>query len=149
MARLRGVATSEGEIATGTAAKTLIQLVAPTNHKVVLEGFGVSFDGVSSTAAPIQVVLIFQTSAGTMTSGTPVKSDGGTAETLLTTSNHTATAEPTDDSEVIRRWNVHPQGGIDITFDLDEIILGGGDRLGLVVTAAATVNANAYMKFEE
>lgn len=149
MARLRSTVTSEGEIATGTAAKTLLQLVAASNHRIALLGFSISFDGVASDAAPIQVDILRQTTAGTMSSATPVKEDPGCDETIQTTAQKNATAEPTA-GDVLRRYQVHPQVGIEIKFGADEeIIIPGGGRLGLRVTAAATVNALGHMTFEE
>lgn len=148
MAAFIGVAR-QAEIATGTGAKTLIQIVAAANHRVKVLGFHVSFDGTSSTAAPIAVRLLRQTTAGTMTSLTPVKWDDSIADSLLTTAQHTATAEPTS-GDVLLSANVHPQSGYEVLFPFgQEPIVGGGDRVGLEVTAGADVNAFAWIRFEE
>ena len=55
-------------IATGTAAKTLAQIIAPANHRVQLKRLEISFDGVTNTATPIKVDILRQTTAGTMSS---------------------------------------------------------------------------------
>jgi hypothetical protein len=148
MARLRAVVTTEGEIASGTSAKTLLQLVAAANHKVAVKGFSISMDGTSVTAEPVQVDLLRQTSGGSMTSATPVAEDSS-SETIQTTAQKNASSEPTG-GNVIRRYNVHPQTGLEVRFNADdEILIPGGGRLGLRVTAAATVNCLAHVTFEE
>jgi len=148
MARRFGIAQQAG-ITTGTSKKTLIQLIAADNHAVAVIEFGVSFDGTSNTDTPILVQLIRQTDAGTMSSLTPVKADDSNGDTLDTSAQHTATAEPTS-GDILESYRVHPQTGIVKAFNRDtELIVGAGDRLGLVVTAAVSVTAEAFIKFEE
>jgi len=148
MAGVRGVAQT-AEIATGTNKKTLLQLIAAANHRVVVTEVSIGFDGTSNTAQPILVQLLRQTDAGTVTGLTCQKIDETDDETLQTTAGHTATAEPTGTTEIMGE-DVHPQGGY--TWQArpgDEIIIKGGGRLGLAVTAAAGVNAKVRMRFEE
>ena len=150
MARLRGAATTQGEVAlSGAVAKTILQLVAPSSQRVALLGFAVAFDGVSSTAEPVQVEILRQTSAGTSSAGTPVKDDDSITDALRTTSRITFTVEPTS-GDVLRRYNVHPQTGFERVFGPDEeIIIGGSDRLGIRCTAPVGVNVTGHMIFEE
>ena len=135
-------------IATGTAAKTLAQILAPANHRVQLKRLEISFDGVTNTATPIKVDILRQTTAGTMSSLTPVKR-GNFTETLQTTAQHTATAEPTA-GDVLRSFYVHPQQGEvwEAPFD-DPIDIPGGTRLGVRATASASVNALVALDLEE
>lgn len=149
MARVRGVITTEGEIAASVgAAKTILQLVAAANHPVAVKSLSVSFDGTSASAEPVQVDVLRQTTAGTMTSATPVE-ETNTGTILQTTAQRNATAEPTA-GNVLRRYEVHPQSGIIEKFTIeDEIIVPGGGRLGLRVTAPAAVNALGAFSFEE
>lgn len=148
MARRVGTVSQAG-ISTGTALKTLLQLVAATNHAIVLIELGASFHGTSNTAEPILVQLMRQTTAGTMSAATVRAADDSIGDTFDTTAQHTATAEPTA-SDILRMWTIHPQTGlIWQAHDLAPVIVGAGDRLGLVVTAAASVNADAYLVFEE
>jgi hypothetical protein len=84
-----------------------------------------------------------------MSALTPVKLDDSLAETLQTTSQHTATAEPTA-GDVVDVVEVHPQSGYEIIYPLgQEVIIGGGDRLGIECTAPAGVNVRAKIVFEE
>lgn len=148
MAGVNGVAQT-AEIATGTSRKTLLQLVAAANHRMMVKEFSISFDGTSNTAAPIEVELLRQSDAGTMSSLTLHKWDADDDETLQTTAQHTATAEPTG-TDCIMSEQVHPQGGYTWQAPFGgEIIINGGDRLGLAVTAGADVNAIVRMVFEE
>jgi hypothetical protein len=149
MARVRAVATTEGEVAlTAATAKTVLQLVAPSNHCVAVKGFSISFDGTSSSAEPVQVDILRQSTAGTSSAGTPVE-ETLTGVTLQTTSRITVTVEPTA-GNVLRRYDVHPQTGILEKFTLeDEILLGSAGRLGIRCTAPANVNCLAHFSFEE
>lgn len=141
------VATAQ--IATGTAKKTLLQIVAASNHAVLIDEFSISFEGVSVTGTPIMVEVARQTTAGTMSSLTPVKDPDDSDETLQVTAQHTATAEPTE-GDVIRRELVHPQGGYTWQAPFGRAIkIGGGDRLGIVVTSAADVDAIVSVSGEE
>jgi hypothetical protein len=149
MSAFIGIATTAEIALTAATAKTIMQLVAASNHRVKLLEWGVYFDGTSTTAEPVQVRLLRQTTAGTMSSLTPTKNDDSLAETLQTTAQHTATAEPTA-GDVLAVLEVHPQMGYEKIFPLgSEVIIGGGDRLGIECTAPAAVNVRGYMKFEE
>lgn len=148
MAGRYGIARKEG-MATGTSAKTLLQVVAAPNHAIKINEVSIGFHGTSNTAEPVKVELLRQTTAGTMSALTPVNADDSVADTLDTTAQHTATSEPTA-GDILRTWAVHPQTGLVVqAHDLAPIIVGAGDRLGLRVTAAADVNADAYISFEE
>ena len=148
MAARFGIATQAG-IATGSSLKTLMQLVAAANHAIRLTEIAIGLHGTSNTAEPILVQLTRQTDAGTMSALTPVKADDSVADSLATTAQHTATVEPTS-TDVLRSWTVHPQTGLIVqAHDLAPIIIGAGDRIGLRVTAAADVNADVTMAWEE
>ena len=150
MSAFIGLATTAEIALTAATAKTVLQLVAAANHRVKLQAWGVYFDGTSSSAEPVQVELKRQTTAGTMSALTPTKADDSIADTLLTTAQHTATgAEPTA-GDLLKRVEVHPQGGYEEQCPYgQEYIMGGGDRLGIVCTAPAGVNVVAWTRFEE
>jgi hypothetical protein len=138
-------------IATGTSAKTLLQLVAASNHGVVIDEISVAFAGTSNTAAPVRVDVLRQTSAGTMTTSasTIVKDPDDSDETLQTTRLDSASAEPTA-GDILMTEYVHPQTGYTWQAPFGRgIKVGGGDRLGVRVTAAADVNAVVRVAGEE
>lgn len=148
MANRHGVALKTG-ISTGTSAKTLLQVVAAANHGVRITEVAIGFHGVNATHEPILVELLRQTTAGTMSSLTPVKGDDGVSDTLDTTAQHTATAEPTA-GDILRAWTVHPQTGlVYIAPPGAPITAPAAGRIGLRVTAANSVNADCYVAFEE
>lgn len=149
MAAFQGMAKVAEEALAAATAETIIQLIAPSNHRVKLLAWGIYFDGTSVTAEPVQVTLTRQTTAGTGSALSLVKRDDSIAETLQTTAQQDFSAEPTSGDELEAR-EVHPQAGFEVWYPLgQEIIIGGGDRLGLIATAPAIVNCRAWMLFEE
>lgn len=140
--------TAEVALAASTA-KTVIQLTAPTNTRLKLLSYKVSFDGVSPTAEPAQVRLLRQTTAGTMSSLNPVKQDSGISDTLRSTGQHTATVEPTA-GDVLDNIECHPQSGYEKLYPYgQEIKIPGTTRLGVEVTCPSVVNVRAVFVFDE
>lgn len=138
-------------IATGTSAKTLLQIKAASNHAVLVEEVSIAFAGTNNTHAPIRVDILRQTTAGTMTTSasTIVKDPDDASETIQTTRADSASAEPTA-SDILFTQYVHPQTGW--TWQAryrGEIKVGGGDYLGVRVTAANDVNAVVTLVGEE
>ena len=148
MAGLFGSAQT-AQIATGVAKKTLVQIVAPANQRLLIWEIAVSFEGVSNTGTPILVEVAEQSDAGTMSVLTPSKRNTGQPETLQATAQHTATGQPTE-TDVIMSDEVHPQGGFlwQAPFNAP-IIVSGGDRVGVAVTADASISAVARIMYEE
>lgn len=138
-------------ITTGTSIKTLLQILAATNQCVKVGEVSISFNGVSNTATPILVEVLKQTSAGTLSNTTTlVKEDASRAETIQTTGKDTSSSEPTDSGAVLVLEYVHPQTGFlwQAPFAGELFVIGAG-RLGLRVTAAASVTAGARLVAEE
>lgn len=144
------ISTAGTEIALVAAtAKTVLQLRAPANHRLKVLGWGIYFDGVAVDAAPVQIKLLRQTTDGTMTSVTALKLDDSLGETLLASGGKNATAEPTA-GDVLEVKEIHPQQGYEKIYPMgQEPIVGGGDRIGILVTAPAGVNCEAEIKYEE
>jgi hypothetical protein len=140
------------EVNTGTSKKTALQLLAGANTRVKVKEISISFKGTTNTASPIIVEVLRQTGAG---SGgdvlTPTKIDADAGETLQTTAlkDIDGSTQPTDVAELLGE-EVHPQGGYTWQAPFDgELIVNGGDRLGIAVTAAATVACKVRMICEE
>lgn len=138
------------EIATGIVVKTLLQILAAANHRVLIDGITISFQGVVATDSPILVEVLRQTDAGTGgTALTAKKNNDGDDEALQVTALTAPTAEPTG-GDVLKRWLVHPQAGRPWQAPFGrEIVVKGGGRLGLRVTAAASVDAVVEIEGEE
>lgn len=148
MSGVRFKATT-GEISTGTTARTLLQIVAASNHGVLIDEISISFKGTSNTATPVRVRVLRQTSAGTMSALTPVKDPPDADETLQVTAQHSATAEPTA-GDVLMTELVHPQTGYTWQAPFGRSIkIVGGQRLGIEVLAGADVNAVVRVAGEE
>lgn len=143
------VTTTSTEISLLAAtAKTVIQLIAPANQRLLVKSFGIFFDGTDPLAEPVQIYLVKQSTAGTMTSATPVRETPG-SEAVQATATINATAEPTLAS-TLRRFECHPQSGYEVILPLgDEVIVAGGERLGIIATAPAAVNCHVYFRWEE
>lgn len=137
------------EVTTGTSAKTVVQIVAAANHRIKVDRWGIAFKGVAPTDAPIKVRLLRQTDAGTTSALTPVKNNPGDDEALQVTARHTATAEPTA-GDVLETVEAHPQAGYEVILPLtQEIIVPGGTRLGIEVTATVSTSCVAWINGEE
>lgn len=148
---MNGVAYFD-EVTTGTATKTLVQLLAPSTRGNRITEVSITFKGTDNLAAAIRVELLKQTTAGTASALTATKISRNTlaGDTIATTAQQTFTAEPTA-SDVHRGWLIHPQAGIVYTFVEKELTVPGGERVGLRVvgTIAAAVNCVGYIAFEE
>jgi len=149
MAGIIGHIPSNEVSLTAATAKTVLQIVAATNHRVKVLGIELFFKGTSTTDTPVKVRILRQTDAGTTSAATPVANDNSIDETLQTTGRHTATVEPTA-GDVLKMWEVHPQSGLIYCFPIgEEIIVKGGGRLGVECTAAQAQTCAANFIFEE
>lgn len=143
---------TNGDVALSAAtAKTIMSVINASNGLIRLTELSVSFDGTSATAEPITVELCSSTQAGagTSTSHTIVQCRGST-RTVQATAARNYTAEPTT-LTVLKRWLVHPQGGLYVQFPLgrEPEQVTTADALCVRCTAPATVNAQGFLEFEE
>ncbi len=149
MARLRFTLCSTAEVALTTSLKTVAHLRAAANTRVAIRGFGVSFDGVSSTAGGAEVILAIQSSSGTFSNGSLSKEVRGSTEALSSTGSVNFTAEPTV-TDYLRTYNINPMTGYERAFAQDEEIeLSGGVGLGIMVRASSAVNCFPFINAEE
>lgn len=149
MARFQGSGRITDQAMVAATAQTLIQLEAPTNHRIALLRYGVGSTGVSNTQEPGRIDILRQSTAGTATSLTLTKDDDSIADTLLTSGQHDFTVEPTP-GEIMRSHTLHPQAALQITDAYSrEIIVGGSDYIGLRGTFEDIQNLDAFMVFEE
>ena len=132
MAGLDVRATTPEVALTAATVRTVLQFVAPANHRVRLRKWRVSFDGTTTTAEPVVCRLLRQTTAGTMSAQTLTKSDNSLPETIQSSAQHSATAEPTA-GDLLDTVEVHPQSLYEGNFPLGfgEVMIGGGGRIGI------------------
>lgn len=140
------------EVALSAAtAKTVLQVAttAGTNlPRGVIKKLAIMFDGISTIAEPVVIKLIRQTTAGTATTLTGVAVNNF-SDTILTAGAYNFSAEPTS-GDVIDVVEVHPQSGYSIIYPLGmEPVVASNTRLGIVVTAPASVNCHASIWIEE
>lgn len=139
------------DVDTGTAKRTILQITAASNHRVTVKEISVSFQGTVNASEPILVQTLRQSDAGTGgDSLTPKKMNEADDETLQTTAlEQIDSSEPTGTDEVLGEM-VHPQGGYTWQAPFGgEIVVKGGDRLGVAVTSDEDIKAKARMIFEE
>jgi len=134
---------------TGDTTGTVIQLIAPANHRVKILRWGLFFDGTQPRNEPVSVRILRQTSSGTASFFSLVKLDDSLSETIQTTARKTFTLEPTDGA-ILESYNIHPQQGIFVPYVLgQELIISGGSRLGISCAAPNAVNVTAFIIGEE
>ncbi|RJP21680.1 MAG: hypothetical protein C4529_07065 [Deltaproteobacteria bacterium] len=137
--------TTSAAISTGTALKSILQLVAPAGVALVAKRASISFDGNSPTANKILVQIFRSMTGGTFTARTPAKINASDAESLAATGGENATVEPSGGTVVFEEL-VHPQGGYTAP---EEIKIKAGETLTIRTTAPAAVNCRARIIFEE
>jgi hypothetical protein len=138
------------DVATGTALKTVLQVAAAAQERLVPKSIDISFDSVSASAVPVLVRLYVQTTAGTGgTTVTPAKWDqtaGTPTISALKGPAGTWTAEPTA-TDILASWRIPPTSGMVMQLPLgDEVQSAVGGRLAITVTAGASVNATVTMR---
>lgn len=146
-------------VTTGTAIKTLLQIAPPSTLDIQVIEWGLSFDG-AAAATPIKCELLETDVAATVTAhvaaGIPAQNREGLAIASLVTlgttaTGYTATAEGSIttvrmlDAQLIsptnQNWKQYPLGR--------ETMCRASKFLRVRVTAAAAVNAYAYVIWEE
>ncbi len=144
-------AAVQPEAAFSTAAKSMLQVTAPTNQRVKVREWSASFIGTSNTAQPILTeILTGASTAGTSSSVTLRKWNPADDETIQSTAVHTCTVEPTGTLVAIQSEEIHPQTGYTWQSPFGgEIHIVGGGRLTLRVTAAAGSSLSSRFLCEE
>jgi hypothetical protein len=132
---------------------TIMQLLAAADHFIEIVRIDVTLDGGSPTATPVDVELWIQTGGGTATAFTagvhgPFKANKQITDDLGTTGQHTFTVEPTSDDVCVGAFHVHPQSGI-FWSPPASIVIPEQNRFGVLMNAAASVNANLSVWFNE
>lgn len=152
MAGLLFTAQTGPILLTAGVTQTILQVTAPTNQRVKITRFALSFDGVISTALPATLAVYRQTTAGVMTASPPplVLLKKGYAETIQTTVAWKATTEPTYAELLIERYISVYNGSFDRVFNFSqELEIPGGGRLGFVLTCATAPNVCIGLDCEE
>lgn len=146
-------------VTTGTTIKTLLQIATPSTEDITILEWGIDFDG-TAAAAPIKCELIDTDVAATVTahgaSGLIKMNGPNDAASLMTLSTtatgFTASGEgtPGATSRQLDSKQVAPNGGYQYEWPLGrEPKVAVSRFLRIRVTAAAAVNANCWIRWEE
>ena len=128
---------------------SIMEILGDADVVARLAEFSISFNGTSSTQAPILVKLrqITATGTGTACTEVAVQRTGKTAPQCQ--AKHTLTVEPTMVATVaLGQWYVHPQGGLLVVQyapGREPVICDGSASQGLALelTSAASVTPTA------
>jgi hypothetical protein len=143
-------------VATGTTLKTLLQIATPSTTRITVHGWGLSFDGVTSTSTPISTALVDVDVAASVTTLTPEKWESSQAQASLcvggasaTGSNASAEGSITS-ARLLDAQLVHPQSGYSLWFpEKDRPVIEISRFLRIRVTAGTTVNAIPWIVYGE
>lgn len=141
MAGIPWTATKSAIALTASTAGTILQLIAATNVREMVEEVAVTFNGITPTDPGILVEILTQTSAGTMSSLTPGKVNSLDTETLQLTAQHTAAAEPTPGTILYSAYANEQTGWEFLWRPGKEQPIPGGTRLGVRCTPGALTAA--------
>jgi hypothetical protein len=157
------VTTGTAAIAlTGGTAKTIMYINAAAANQPSITEFSVSFDGVTASAVPALIELVYGTKASNSTPGTgsttftPLQVRGWPAQASAQAAANNCTSEPTV-LTAIKHWLLTPNGGLLVVqFPLGREPTGvasgtaiSGNQIGIRVTAPAAVNVRGYIEYEE
>lgn len=133
---------------TAANPETLIQIITPTNQRVLIHAIWVGVQGATAAAAAWEFDILTQTSAGTSGAAvTFIKSYPQAAEAIQTTANKNFTAEPTAGS-VMHAFSCHQQSPFLWTPPRGPIIIPGNTRVGLRFNSS-TSSAIKYVIYLE
>lgn len=139
-----------GEISlTGASAKTIWEMTAAANHRILIHELSIMFKGTAVGNEPVTIELTRFATTGTGTAGTSQKVDPDYSETLQATWKYNDTVEPASQT-ALRTWYIHPQSGIIYPLPFDRLIpIPGADLIGIRCTADDAVTVGALILAEE
>ncbi len=153
MAAIQGSFRTGTVALTGGTAQTILQVAAPTNQRLKLIGYDISFDGTNSANTPATLQIMRQT-GGTFTNASvaPVKINDptGTGETLQAVGKTAVTSEPTV-GDILQEFTIPVFGGT-VIYSYppgQEDLVPGGTLIGFKVNAAQAVNVRLTVRYEE
>lgn len=151
MSGLICTATTGAVSLSAATAKTVLQLIAPTNQRGKLLRLHYSFNGISPSAEPALIRVLRQTTAigGTPTSVTPKRTGAGSETIQFTAAVSAGGAEPTA-GDVLDEGYLHTQTGLIEYAPLGlEIAILGGTRLGVEITSPSAVSVRVAAWWDE
>ena len=144
--------TTTESLLASSSEKTLIRIIPASSVMIKIKEWGVFFDGVSVTAEPVVVKLLWSGTTETgMTSHTPVKRNSKITASKCVVETLGASCCALDSSGIVAIREVHPQSGYQEKFAFgDEICCPGSSAtIALHVNSPSSVYAIAEVVFEE
>lgn len=141
------------KFAAPAAVHTFLLAISPAGHGLRIVEFGISFDGVTASAVPVDVELVQSTQAGAGTAGvspTPAQARGRVTGGSAPTAGSNYTAEPTVLTS-LNHFFITPNGGLFVEQFGEEDGLecdssaGTIKAIGLRITPPAIVNVWGYV----
>lgn len=145
-------ATSGEVTMVSNTAKTILQIKAATNQRVLIRKIRLlGKQAAGGTDAVAKVRWTTSTANfGTGTSVTPIKNNASNGETVQTAAAKDFTVEPTTPTDSLNMWEFNPQSGIIEDFAPGtELQIPGGQSGQLEVTVTGTPVLIATILFEE
>ncbi len=132
-------------------AKTVLQMLAPTNQRLKILEWALFFDSTSTTPGSAQLRILRQSTAGTTSAATPVPFENELTETLQASGGTNATVEPTAGAVLMTPAVPITSGMMYPLPTGQELYVGGGTRLGFEVTLPTGASASVYgwVRYEE
>jgi hypothetical protein len=138
-------------------AKSVLQVATPSTTDIEVLGWGISFNGVTSTAVPVQCELFWTATGATVTAQSPAPWGNamqpaslcvsGTAATGINAGTETA---PAAQVNMVDAQFVHPQSGYAVWFpEGHREKVSVSSFLRLRVTAAAVVSVIPWVVWKE
>lgn len=129
--------------------RTLFQVGAPANQRVLIHGGDFSLAGSDPSTVPVLFDWLLQDDAGTASGLTQQYQDRQTSplQTVQATLQHTATVEPTPNSILIY-FTIHQQGTY-LWRPVFPIWVGGGEFVGLRYRSSTYVDVTFTLYIEE
>lgn len=152
MARLRLAVTSGEVTLSASTAKSVLQVKAPTNQRIVITGLKfLGKQAAGGTDAAVKVRMTRSTTSfGTFSGATVGKLNPSNGETAQGTYGANATVEPLTPTDGGLLWEFNPQGGIIEALPPNgEIEVPGGQSVQFEMTSTGTPTVVATCNAEE
>jgi len=127
---------------------TIFQVLAGSAVYVHITGIDLSLRGASPATAPVPFDWVVQSTAGTMTSQTPVRQDRGLTKTISSTCTVNATVEPGGNTPTIWVCSLHQQATL-YWRPVFPIRLEPSERVGLRYRSSTYVEVAFTIYLEE
>jgi hypothetical protein len=139
-----------GEVSLSAAtAKTIWELTAASNHRVLIHELLLFFKGTTVGNEPVTVELTRFAATGTGSSGTSQKKDPDYSETIQASFKYNDTVEPSSQT-ALKTWYIHPQSGMIYPLPINRLWpVPGGDLVGIRCTADDAVTVGLSVELEE